>query len=425
MTPKLFSVSLAGLLAGLPALARADFIDDSHLTFSTKNYYFNRDYRDGTGPSKAEEWAQGFILKYQSGYTDGALGFGLDAVGMLGIKLDSAPERSGTGILARQAVSDDPGKPFSKRAADDYSKLGLTAKARLFESNELFVGSLQPTGIAVINPNTSRLFPQTFEGQQFTSKAVDNLTLNLGYINQVKQRDSTNFEKMGITSQAGQYSSAARSDDFAFAAADYLVTPDLVASLHYGRLQDIYQQGFVGLKYSTPFGPGRILGEVRYFDGSDTGVALGGKVDNQTLSTNLGYAIGGHTVSGGYQKLWGDSAYPYIDGTISYLFTELQLSNFSRAQERSWRARYDYNFAAAGIPGLTFTTVYVRGDQAQVVNMNQEGEEWERNTYVTYVVQDGPLKNFGVQWLNATQRSNYTRDADENRLIFSYTLSLK
>lgn len=425
MTPKLFSVSLTGALAGFPVLAHAGFVEDSHVNFSTKNYYFNRDYRDGTGPSKAEEWAQSFILKYQSGYTEGPLGFGLDAIGMLGIKLDSAPERSGTGLLARQAVSDDPAKPFAKRADDEYSKLGLTAKARLFDSNELFVGSLQPSGIAVIQPNTSRAFPQTFEGQQLTSKAVKNLTLNLGHISRVKQRDSTDFEKMGITSQSGQYASSARSDDFKFAAADYQVTPDLLASLHYGQLQDIYQQGFAGLKYSTPLGPGRILGEVRYFDGTDTGAALGGKVDNQTLSTNLGYSLNGHTVSGGYQKLWGDTAYPLIDGTISYLFTELQVSNFSRAQERSWRARYDYNFAAAGIPGLTLTTLYVRGDQATVVNMSQEGKEWERDTYITYVVQDGPLKNVGVQWLNATQRANYTRDTDENRLIFSYILALK
>ncbi|MNO85986.1 Porin-like protein NicP precursor [compost metagenome] len=322
-------------------------------------------------------------------------------------------------------MSDNPGKPYAKRAADDYSKLGLTAKARLLDSNELFVGSLQPAGIAVIQPNISRLFPQTFEGQQLTSKAIDNLTLNLGHISHVKQRDSTDFEKMGITSQSGQYASAARSDDFKFVAADYQITQDVLASLHFGRLQDIYQQGFVGLKYNTPLGPGRLLGELRYFDGSDAGAALGGHVNNQTLSTNIGYSIDGHTISGGYQKLWGDTAYPLIDGTVSYLFTELQVSNFSRARERSWRARYDYNFAASGLPGLTFTTVYVQGDQARVVNMNQEGQEWERDTYITYVVQDGPLKNVGVQWLNATQRSNYTRNTDENRLIFSYSLALK
>ncbi|MGY2680785.1 OprD family outer membrane porin [Pseudomonas tolaasii] len=168
-----------------------------------------------------------------------------------------------------------------------------------------------------------------------------------------------------------------------------------------------------------------MVSEARYFDGGDSGSALGGKVDNQVLSTNLGYSIGGHTVSASYQKLWGDSAFPLIDGAISYLFTESQVSNFSRTQERAWRARYDYNFVTLGVPGLTLTTFYVKGDEAQINGFNSEGREWERDTYVTYVVQDGPLKNVGVQWLNATQRSNYSRNTDENRFILSYTISLQ
>ncbi|WP_267872284.1 OprD family outer membrane porin [Pseudomonas syringae] len=102
----------------------------------------------------------------------GQLGFGLDVTGMLRVKLDSSPEGSGTGILALQAVSDDPSKPYARCAADEYSKLALTAKGRLFDNNELFVGTLQPAGIAVIQPNTSRLFPQTFLGQQLTSKCI-------------------------------------------------------------------------------------------------------------------------------------------------------------------------------------------------------------------------------------------------------------
>ena len=34
------------------------------------------------------------------------------------------------------------------------------------------------------------------------------------------------------------------------------------------------------------------------------------------------------------------------------------------------------------------------------------------------------LKNLGVKWRNATVRSNFANDLDENRLILSYTLSL-
>src|SRR5471032_2395766 len=91
-TPALAS---AAALAGFSPLSFADFIEDSSGKLETRNMYFNRDFRDGTSAqqSKRDEWAQGFILNVESGYTDGTVGFGLDAIGMLGIKLDSSPDR--------------------------------------------------------------------------------------------------------------------------------------------------------------------------------------------------------------------------------------------------------------------------------------------------------------------------------------------
>jgi hypothetical protein len=66
------------------------FIDDSHAKIEARNVYFNQDNRCGPAqPSKLEEWGQGFILNFTSGYTQGPVGFGVDALGMLGIRLDS------------------------------------------------------------------------------------------------------------------------------------------------------------------------------------------------------------------------------------------------------------------------------------------------------------------------------------------------
>ncbi|MDT4877564.1 Porin-like protein NicP [compost metagenome] len=53
-----------------------------------------------------------------------------------------------------------------------------------------------------------------------------------------------------------------------------------------------------------------------------------------------------------------------------------------------------------------------------------DGKEWERNTDIAYVVQGGPLKNLGLRLRNATTRSNFGSDLDENRLILSYSLAL-
>ncbi|WP_049244842.1 OprD family outer membrane porin, partial [Pseudomonas aeruginosa] len=74
--------------------------------------------------------------------------------------------------------------------------------------------------------------------------------------------------------------------------------------------------------------------------------------------------------------------------------------------------------------GLTFMTRYVKGDNIDLLTTSGEGKEWERDMDIAYVFQSGPLKNLGVKWRNATMRTNYTNDYDENRLIVSYTLPL-
>ncbi|WP_444817042.1 OprD family outer membrane porin, partial [Stutzerimonas frequens] len=52
------------------------------------------------------------------------------------------------------------------------------------------------------------------------------------------------------------------------------------------------------------------------------------------------------------------------------------------------------------------------------------GSEWERDFEFKYVVQSGPLKNVALRWRNAMYRSDFARDADENRLIVSYSLPI-
>ncbi len=77
----------AGTLGALAQQAvAAGFIEDSKASLTLRNFYINTDNRNGTAsPSKQEEWGQGFILNYQSGFTQGTVGFGVDALGLLGV----------------------------------------------------------------------------------------------------------------------------------------------------------------------------------------------------------------------------------------------------------------------------------------------------------------------------------------------------
>lgn len=93
------------LCAGFTAQVQASgFFEDTTAKIESRTVYFNRDFRDGhtssdQGASKREESAQGFILNLQSGYTEGTVGFGIDALGMAGFQLDSSPDRSNSGLL--------------------------------------------------------------------------------------------------------------------------------------------------------------------------------------------------------------------------------------------------------------------------------------------------------------------------------------
>ncbi|OAI92789.1 OprD family porin [Pseudomonas putida] len=404
--------------------ASADFLADGKGKLELRNFYFSRDFRDGfPSQSKREEWAQGFILNWQSGFTPGPVGFGVDAIGMLGLKLDSSPDRSGTGLLPRNAEG---------RAEDDYSKMLVTAKLR-FAKSELRYGGLNPL-LPLIASNNSRLLPQYFNGGQLISRDFEDLTLHLGRVDKVKQRDSADSEELTTMAQVGAWPTAIHSDSYTYGGVDYQALADLTLSAHVSELEDFYRRTYLGLKYSLPLGPGKAFTEIRHFTARETGAARIGEVDNRVISSNFGYQLGGHRFSGGYQKVAGDTAYAYLGGTDTYLFSEQQAYTFSLQDERAWHARYDFDFATLGVPGLTFTLRYVKGDDVDVSHVStrkaallraagEDGHEWERTTDLAYVIQSGPLKNLGLRWRNATARSNLQDGVDENRVIVSYEIA--
>uniref|UniRef100_UPI00397AC956 OprD family outer membrane porin n=1 Tax=Salmonella sp. SAL04281 TaxID=3159859 RepID=UPI00397AC956 len=100
-----------------------------------------------------------------------------------------------------------------------------------------------------------------------------------------------------------------------------------------------------------------------------------------------------HSLGAGYQRMYGDDGMLYIAGTSTPLVNDIQVRNFTSAGERSWQLRYDYDFVGLGIPGLTFMTRYVKGDNVELAGQSGEGREWERNTELQYVFQSGALKN--------------------------------
>lgn len=406
-------LSLALPTALLAPMANAAFIEDSSASLTTTNIYLNRDFREGTGQNKREEWGQGFLLDLRSGFTEGTVGVGVDAMGMLGVKLDSGGGRTGTDLLP---VQDDGGTP------DEFSRLGLTAKLKVSET-ELRYGSHIPE-LPVIKASDSRLLPQVFEGGLLTSSELEGLTLTGGRLDKVIDRASTNSEDMVLNSKNRRFAAGITADHMDLAGLDYKFAPGFTGRYYFADLDDIYRQNFFGLLSSHKVGAGTLSSDLRLIFSSDSGAAKAGKVDNRAINAMVSYGLSGHKFGLGFQDMSGDTGFAYLDGSDPFLINFVQINDFANADQRSWQARYDYNFSSFGLPGLSFMTRYITSDDARVAGSNERGGEWERDIELKYVVQSGALKDLYVRLRNASFRSDFARDADENRIIVGYSLPI-
>ena len=408
------------ILMAAPSLATADFINDSKASLGFRNLYMNQDTRSGTDSNAnktKEEWSQAIILRYESGFTEGTVGVGVDVYAATGIKLDSGPYRTPDSFPQRS----------NGKSVDNFGKLGGTAKAKLSKT-VLQVGTLMPR-LPMLQANLEgRLLPQMFTGGLLTSNEIDGLTATLGHIDRVNYRSSTNNERMTINRAGGKNITVRKagadntSNSFDLANLNYKWNDSLTTGYSYGRLQDLYKQHIVNAVHVLPLGDQRSLKtDLRASRSTDDGNF---NVDNKAFSGMVTYNFGFNKLGLGYQKMTGDTGYAYVQGSDPFLVNFLANREFGAKDEKSWQVRHDYNFAGLGVPGLTMFNRYVKGTGADLGTGRSEGREWERDFDISYAFQQGALKNFNVRWRNSTVRSNVTKDLDDNRLILAYTLPL-
>ncbi|ACO81026.1 OprD family outer membrane porin [Azotobacter vinelandii CA] len=411
------SAALTLALAAAAGAQAAGFVDDATGSLTLRNFYIHRNFVDDRATrSKAEEWTQNFLLDLKSGYTEGPLGFGLDVLGLYSFKLDGGKGTGGTQLLPL----DHDGKP-----ADQFGRLAVSGKLK-FSETELRAGEWSLV-LPILRADDGRSLPQTFRGSMLTSREIPSLTLHAGHITGNSPRDDGSMEDMTLNGTS-PYTSDRTSDDFDFAGAEYAFNGKRTSvGLWYARLKDIYKQRYVQLQHSQPLGKAWTLdANLGYFDGEEDGEALEGHLDNKTLTGMFSLRHGAHTFYLGLQRVSGDSKWLRVNGTSGgSLANDSYNGSFDNARERSWQVRYDYDFAPQGVPGLTLMTRYIEGHNVHTGNID-DGEEWNRETQLSYVVQSGPAKNLALRWRNSTIRRDWGADNeyDEQRIIVQYPLSL-
>lgn len=412
-----FSISVLAAACLASGSAMADetsegFFKGAEVDLTATNFYYNRDFRSGSGQGKREEWAQGLMIDARSGYTPGVVGFGLDLLGLGDLKLDGSDAEVGTGIL-----------PYDEDGArTTFGRVAVTGKAKAGPA-ELRVGS-HITSDLTLKSNTSRLLPQTFEGASLGAAFSNGLELGYKRFDRSWYRDGVDRVHLTITNKDRRFSGTPDSDHLDLFTAGWKVNDQLKLRIEHAELQDIYRQQVASVAYRQPLPVGRLDTELRYYVSDDVGQALAGVVDNRAVNALVAWSVNGQEFALAYQDMSGDSAMPFVGGTDGNVFNWTFINDFMERDERSWQARYQLDGKRIGIPGLKFLARYVKGDNARPNTYAGEGRQWQRDFEIGYTFQSEALKDFSIRWRNGFFRSIYQRDAEENRLMLVYSTSL-
>ncbi|MCJ8207853.1 OprD family porin [Pseudomonas sp. RGM2987] len=422
----LLTGSATSVMAAQPA-QEVGFLEGANLEILSRNFYLNNDYRSPTpsGKSYKAEWAQGFIASFESGFTTGTLGVGIDAHGFLGLKLDGGKGHSGTGLLPL----DEDG-----RSEDNYSSAGGALKFKT-SNTTLAVGEMT-VETPVFDTADKRLQPEYASGLLLSSRELAGLDLQAGHFSAFKNQDAST----GRGDFSG-YGATTRNHDIDFIGADLLSGQPVGGALYVSELSDTWRQYYANLHGAV----GSLFLDGNLYHTRDQGKAAAGAIDTTAYSLSGKYRIDAQAFTLAYQKINGDTPFDFVGGDSIYLANSIKYADFNGPGERSWQARYDLDLGTFGIPGLSFMARYVTGrgidgshaPQGGAYNpfdpdsggyrpqQGDGGRHWERDLDLHYVVQSGPAKDLSLQLSHVTHRANDAQagdDIDRLYVVIQYPL---
>ncbi|MNE12229.1 Porin D precursor [compost metagenome] len=285
----------------------------------------------------------------------------------------------------------------------------------------------QYTAMPVFATDDSRLLPEVATGTLLTFNEIKGLTVNAGRFTAMNAQDQTYHDS--INGGSGLTSANVIGGTYAF-------TDAFSATVYYSDVQDYWEKWYGNLNWSLPMGDKQgLVFDFNIYNTQSDGTTNysafdGDELDNNAYSFSGAYTYDAHTFTLAYQKVTGDGDYGYgVDGggTI-FLANSVARSDFNAENEKSYQARYDLNMASYGVPGLSFMTRYVKGEDAHVES-TRDGKEWERDIEAKYVFQEGAAKDLSLRVRQATYRSGDgvyygSPSIDELRLIVQYPLNI-
>ena len=396
------------------------FVEDSTAKIIARNMYFNRNslshYPDARG------WGQGFQMDYQSGFTQGQFGLGIDASAYTAYKLDGGRGTVGTGMF--------PADGDGERT--ESSTLNASVKMKV-SNTVLKYGDLRPYNPVFATPDL-RLMPMTTRGIQLLSDDIDKVNIDIGHFYSTRGYTSTNHDGGFMAGYA-----AVEAGDVDYAGLTYTPVEEGSVGFYASRAQDLWRQYYVNGNYSLALGTEQSLSfDFNLYRSLDEGQARAGDINVTAWSLASAYANGPHTFTLSYQKIHGSQPFDYLmasDGTYMdsiYLANSSQYGDFNGPGEQSVGLAYEYDFGSTGVLHTTLSFKYIYGFDIDNEKVDPDGlyayfahsdKQIERDVDLKTVVESGPLKDLSVRVRYAEHA--FTGDSVKQlRIITQYPFDL-
>jgi hypothetical protein len=384
-------------------MSRMDpFFRDTDLNVRLRTFYFNRQNDNDTAN---EAWAGGGWVQYASGWLLDT--FAIGSTYYTSLPLYTPDGREGTLLLT-----------------PDHDAIGVFGEAwgaLRYRELALLKGYRQRIDDGYVNSQDNRMVPNTFEAVTL-SGILDRVRYNVGYLWNIKPRDSNDF--ISMSQQAG---APGGDEGLILTSLAFTPTKDLLIYVGNYHAQEVFNTTFAKGEYTHAFNKElkaqfglqftdqRDVGDQRLGEFNTWNVGAGARVLFKGLSVGAATHFTGDEAS--IRSPWG--SWP---GYLSLMVTD-----FDRANEKAFGVGVKYDFGGTllplSVPGLTVHLLYGQGrDREDPATGSGLPTTHEGNLDIIYNV--AAVKGLSLRFRNAYVGRGDASVLQDYRLIINYELDM-
>ncbi|WP_211827296.1 OprD family outer membrane porin [Kistimonas asteriae] len=411
------SVAVAAALGATAAQADNSFVDDSSLSFTYKNYFWENDV---SSSNDSEEWVQALVADYQSGYFADVIGIDIQA----GFANDINSKTQGDGY---------PSNPSNVPVGDNGNVNDIAGfqqaylKAKFGDDDLSLYGTygVKKRGLETYGDSGSRILNSSSYGVDLAAN-VYGVDLYATRLTGASARNASTF-KHDLENENGE-----KIDDIKIFGAGYEISGlSLVAEQ--ANSKDYLKKSFAKVGYSFDVADNMSVDlDARYGKVKEDGRLYGDDGYKSSYTNyNATLSFGNAYVGLGYNKTkdgdYNNALYDGDHGTYNSSLDQWEGYNYEDEKAFLFSAGYDFS---DHVPGLSVDVWYANGEDAKDIdNFKQK----ELGAYVNYDF-SGKLEGLSLAWYHAAYRTSGTStdpnrddllgalyDADINRVYLTYT----